>query len=267
MDIPIPSIQPFYHPSPTSPKPIPESKSPSIQTILQTLHLQPHPEGGYYAETDRHPLAIPNPHNTDQNDTRSLSSSIYYHLNPDSPTCVFHLNRSRTIHALHRGRARYVIIHADSATDNGTAPVTSFVVGPDLDKGEKMQWVVEGGKYKACYLLPDDSSESGDGGSGGLLITEVSVIDCQIPRQTERDTDMPDRCPRVCIRGSRVPEPPDDGEAATGRAVPSAELAVKGWMTSASSCTYICHIYTSGRYRDTFYCPSLLRSSVFHAHW
>ncbi|EAW17614.1 cupin domain-containing protein [Aspergillus fischeri NRRL 181] len=178
MDIPFTSIKPIYHPKPT-----PESKSQSIQTTLQTLHLQPHPEGGYYAETDRHPLPIPNPHNKDQSNndsntdsnTRSLSSTIYYHLNPDSPTCFFHLNRSRTIHTLHRGRARYVIIHADLATDNGTAPVTSFVVGPDLDKGERMQWVVEGGKYKACYLLPDDPSESGDGESEGLLITETVV--------------------------------------------------------------------------------------------
>ncbi|GIJ99908.1 hypothetical protein Aspvir_003922 [Aspergillus viridinutans] len=178
MDIPIPSIKPIYHPSPTTSTP----KSKSVQTTIQTLHLQPHPEGGYYAETDRPPLQIPNPHRKDQSDTnnntdntRSLSSTIYYYLTPDSPTCFFHLNRSRTIHSLHRGRARYVIIHADLATHDGPAPVTSFVVGPDLDKGERMQWVVEGGKYKACYLLPDYPSENGDGESEGLLITETVV--------------------------------------------------------------------------------------------
>ncbi|RHZ64711.1 cupin domain-containing protein [Aspergillus thermomutatus] len=174
MDIPITSIKPIYHPSPPQ----------SIQTTLQTLHLQPHPEGGYYTETDRHPLRIPNPHNKDPSDTntntRSLSSTIYYHLTPNSPTSFLHLNRSRTIHSLHRGRARYVIIHADLATQaraehGGTAPVTSFVVGPDLEKGERMQWVVEGGKYKGCYLLPDSPSENGDGGSEGLLITETVV--------------------------------------------------------------------------------------------
>jgi predicted cupin superfamily sugar epimerase len=176
MDIPITSIKPIYHPSSTTSAP----KCKSIQTTIQTLHLQPHPEGGYYAEIDRHPLRIPNPHSKDQSDTRSLSSTIYYHLTPDSPTCFFHLNRSRTIHSLHRGRARYVIIHADLATDNGTAPVTSFVVGPDLDKGERMQWVVEGGKYKACYLLPDDPSESGEGDSEGLLIAEVSGVHVDI---------------------------------------------------------------------------------------
>lgn len=182
MDIPITSIKPIYHPSPTTPTS--KSKSKSIQTTIQSLHLQAHPEGGYYTETDRHPLRIPYPHSKDQSttdtdtdsNTRSLSSTIYYYLTPDSPTCFFHLNRSRTIHSLHRGRARYVIIHADWVADDGTAPVTSFVVGPDLDKGERMQWVVEGGKYKACYLLPDDPSETGAGESEGLLITEVSKL-------------------------------------------------------------------------------------------
>ncbi|KAF7158429.1 hypothetical protein CNMCM5623_003432 [Aspergillus felis] len=171
MDIPISSIKPIYHPSPTTPTP----KSKSIQTTIQTLHLQPHPEGGYYTETDRQALRIPNPHSKDPSDTRSLSTTIYYYLTPDSPTGSFHLNRSCTVHSLHRGRGRYVIIHADLATDDGPAPVTSFVVGPNLDKGETMQWIVEGGKYKASYLLPDDPSENGDGESEGLLITETVV--------------------------------------------------------------------------------------------
>ncbi|KAF7115723.1 hypothetical protein CNMCM5793_003226 [Aspergillus hiratsukae] len=142
MDIPITSLKPIYHPS-TKPN------SKSIQTTLQTLNLQPHPEGGYYTETDRHPYRIPNPYRSDSDTTRSLSSTIYYHLTPNSPTGFLHLNRSRTIHSLHRGRARYVVIHADLADGTGRAlaPVTSFVVGPDIEKGERVQWVVDyGGK-------------------------------------------------------------------------------------------------------------------------
>jgi predicted cupin superfamily sugar epimerase len=178
-DIPIPSIKPIYHPSTT----VPNSKS--IQTTLQTLNLKPHPEGGYYTETDRHPSRIPNPYanrndgdQTDDSNTRSLSSTIYYYLTPNSPTGFLHLNRGRTIHSLHRGRARYVVIHADlvDGTGTGRAPVESFVVGLDVDRGERVQWVVEGGKYKGCYLLPDSSEDGdGEGGSGGLLITEVSI--------------------------------------------------------------------------------------------
>jgi hypothetical protein len=42
-----------------------------------------------------------------------------------------------------------------------------------VKKGEKRQWVVEGGKYKALYLLPEaDENQT----SGGLLTSEVSRL-------------------------------------------------------------------------------------------
>jgi predicted cupin superfamily sugar epimerase len=46
-------------------------------------------------------------------------------------------------------------------------------VGKDIAKGERTVWIVEGGKYKASYLL--------DGAEGErLLISEVSCffLDC-----------------------------------------------------------------------------------------
>lgn len=56
------------------------------------------------------------------------------------------------------------------------ARVETFVVGQDVEKGERLQWVVGGGVYKASYLLPDHE----DGGReeverGGLLISETVV--------------------------------------------------------------------------------------------
>jgi len=45
-------------------------------------------------------------------------------------------------------------------------------VGPNVAKGEKLQWIVEGGKYKASFLLPDEDSGKE---SQGLLITETVV--------------------------------------------------------------------------------------------
>lgn len=56
----------------------------------------------------------------------------------------------RTVHALHRGRGRYVIIHAD---ENGKEErMEAFVVGPDVTKGERLQWIVDGGKYEASFV-------------------------------------------------------------------------------------------------------------------
>lgn len=74
------------------------------------------------------------------------------------------------MHTLHRGRGRYVIIHADEVEEGGKARIETFVVGKNIAAGEKLQWIVEGGKFKSSYLLPDN--ESGQE-TDGLLISEV----------------------------------------------------------------------------------------------
>ncbi|GAB7355330.1 hypothetical protein MBLNU459_g5860t1 [Dothideomycetes sp. NU459] len=94
--------------------------------------------------------------------TRNASTSIHYLLTPSSPLGAFHRNKGRTVHTLHRGRGRYVLIHADEtmaeydshAGVRGKARVETFVVGQDIAKGERLQWIVDGGKYKASFLLP-----------------------------------------------------------------------------------------------------------------
>lgn len=83
------------------------------------------------------------------------------------------------MHTLHRGRGRYVIIHAGEKGENGEGGekgrVETFVVGQDIHHGEKLQWIVEGDRYKASFLLPDEDEDEGRPESeGGLLISEVS---------------------------------------------------------------------------------------------
>jgi predicted cupin superfamily sugar epimerase len=63
-----------------------------------------------------------------------------------------------------------VIIHADE--EGKEKRIETFVVGQDIAKGERLQWVVDGGKYKASFLLPD---EEGGEVSEGLLISETTV--------------------------------------------------------------------------------------------
>ena len=161
----------------------PSSDPPAIASIITTLSLQPHIEGGFYAETDRDKLLVPNPFqnlpllsnatNKDTSTTRSASTTIYYLVSPKSPIGYFHRNRGRTVHTLHKGRGRYVLLHADQRDAQGRVPLETFVVGHDLAKGEKLQWIVDGGKFKASFLLPD--SEGGNESEEGLLISETVV--------------------------------------------------------------------------------------------
>jgi predicted cupin superfamily sugar epimerase len=58
----------------------------------------------------------------------------------------------------------------------GKARVETFVVGGDVLAGERLQWIVEGGKYKASFLLEDkDASGGGKGEGTGCLISETVV--------------------------------------------------------------------------------------------
>lgn len=61
-----------------------------------------------------------------------------------------------------------MVIHADLADadgNHGKAPVETFAVGGDVGTGERMQWVVEGGKYKGSFIEDQE----------GLLISEVRM--------------------------------------------------------------------------------------------
>ncbi|KAI9834401.1 MAG: hypothetical protein M1819_003012 [Sarea resinae] len=167
------------------------SESPATKTIISTLGLQEHIEGGYFVETDRDSWRIPNPFlpassSSTTDSTRNASTTIYYFLTPTSPQGAFHRNKGRTVHTLHSGRGRYVLIHADEVSDGidaegtekwkGKARVETFIVGHDVSKGERLQWIVDGGKYKASFLLPDEDDDGTDATtSKGLLISETVV--------------------------------------------------------------------------------------------
>ena len=64
----------------------------------------------------------------------------------------FHHNKGRTIHKLHWGRGE------------------TFTVGHDVANGEKLQWIVEDGKFKTSFLLPDAGEEASE---KGYLISDT----------------------------------------------------------------------------------------------
>jgi predicted cupin superfamily sugar epimerase len=159
-------------------------ESPHIQELITKLELEPHIEGGFFKETDRAPDTVTSPFPLRKSSTsdlppkrpgfdpnvRNSSTTIFYLLTPNGPQGGFHRNKARTVHTLHQGRGRYVLIHADE--DGEQKRIETFVVGHNVAKGERLQWIVEGEKYKASFLLPD--KESGTE-SQGLLITETVI--------------------------------------------------------------------------------------------
>lgn len=165
----------------------PEDKLTWTQSLIIDLGLKEHPDGGYYAETDRSPFAIRNPLGDGDplDNMRPTSTAIYYLLNTARPNQFFHRNQSRTIHSLHEGVGICLLLYPPEMSsktahiqelykakrgrktnidtfggyerrrlDNGWT-IEKFGVGREFGI---YQWVVEGGVYKASFLLDYDSS-------------------------------------------------------------------------------------------------------------
>lgn len=133
------------------------------EALIAALSLSPHPEGGFYCRNHENPLNVPNPFQSTSapgDATRLASTSIHYLLTSSSPTGHFHRNKALTYHLHHRGRGRYRLIHEGGR-------IEEILVGPDVERGEKIAWVVEGGVWKSSCLEGDDEPL--------LLISEVVV--------------------------------------------------------------------------------------------
>ncbi|EPS93577.1 hypothetical protein FOMPIDRAFT_1055848 [Fomitopsis schrenkii] len=145
----------------------------SNSTLIPELHLQRHPEGGYFVETDRQSDTVPSPFVGGA--PRSLATSIYYLLTPDEKNGVFHVNKSATMHVLHQGRAEYVLI-TPSSTPGNPPKVEKKIIGPNIRAGETLQLLVPSGVWKMSRLLADDLATATDSAQRdrvGCLITEV----------------------------------------------------------------------------------------------
>ncbi|KAF9068583.1 RmlC-like cupin domain-containing protein [Rhodocollybia butyracea] len=133
----------------------------STNNLIKELGLQKHPEGGYFAETNRQSIQVPSPFASAE--LRSLGTSIYYLLTEDSPSGVIHMNKSITYHVLHQGRAEYTLIHPSNPP-----LIEKRLMGTNVEAGESRLLLVGTGVWKMSRLLPEDFE-------WGCLITEVVI--------------------------------------------------------------------------------------------
>lgn len=103
--------------------------------VIATLGLQPHPEGGWYAETWRDAPA---------DGSRGAGTAIYFLLEAGQ---VSHWHRVDAVEIWHH--------HAGGSLDlqvapDDTGPVETIRLGPDLAAGERPQGIVPAGAWQAA---------------------------------------------------------------------------------------------------------------------
>ena len=117
--------------------------TPSKQTIIESLGLEAHVEGGYFKRTfqadHRQRIAT-------AEGERFIMTSIFNLLTEEAPIGHWHLNRSDIVHYFHLGSPiTYYLIHPDGQLE-------TVVMGADIAAGQKLQLTVRGGTWKASHL-------------------------------------------------------------------------------------------------------------------
>jgi predicted cupin superfamily sugar epimerase len=121
----------------------------SIQEIISSLSLQPHPEGGYYKEVYRSATYIEQtslPNNF--TGKRNVSTSIYYLLQQGDFSAFHRIKSDEIWHYYHGDTAIIHMLFANGRYDHK-------LVGADLNKGAHFQVVIPAGVWFAAEPTGD----------------------------------------------------------------------------------------------------------------
>jgi predicted cupin superfamily sugar epimerase len=106
------------------------------EAIIETLGLQPHPEGGWYVETYR---------DADLEGGRARSTAIYFLLKAGERSHWHRVDASELWH-WHAGAPLELSVHEDGETQR-------IALGPDLAAGQRPQGVVPPHAWQAARSL------------------------------------------------------------------------------------------------------------------
>lgn len=122
-----------------------------LSALIEAFELQPHPEGGWFAETYRseemvRPSALPARYGSG----RCFSTSIYFLLTSSSFS-AFHRLKSDEIWHFYTG-GRIIVVTIDPAGNR-----RDIVLGADTAAGEVFQAVVPAGHWFGSFVPGEDA--------------------------------------------------------------------------------------------------------------
>lgn len=130
------------------------------ESIIETLGLLPHDEGGWFRETYVSSWTTKQPDRPGIR--RSGLTCIYYMLTSDQPCGWLHRNRSDIHHFFQAGSPlRYVIVSPEGK-------LSVRLLGSDFTHGEMLQMTVPGGWWKATELVEGDFGLVGEAVTPGF---------------------------------------------------------------------------------------------------
>jgi predicted cupin superfamily sugar epimerase len=123
----------------------------TAQQIISALQLRPHPiEGGHFRETYRASGMVPAsllPPGYPPEGSRSLGTSIYYLLTPETFSEMHRLPTEEVFHFYLGGPVRMLQLMADGSG-------REVIIGPDILVGQQPQVIVPAGVWQGSALEP-----------------------------------------------------------------------------------------------------------------
>ncbi len=126
----------------------------SAQQLIETLRLEPHPEGGYYRETYRSKDSIPQEALAEYyTGSRACSTAIYYLL-PTGSRSRFHRLKSDEFWHFYLGDpVTLVLLHPNRPAQES---LETIVLGHDLVGGQEVQVLIPAGCWFGAF--PNEGS-------------------------------------------------------------------------------------------------------------
>jgi len=112
--------------------------APEAAAIIERLHLQPHPEGGHYAETYRHQPS---------GGGRGALTAIYYLLAAGEESRWHRVKDATEVWLYHAGEALELRLSVDGKRSE------AIRLGPDVAGGERPQAIVPANCWQAARPL------------------------------------------------------------------------------------------------------------------
>ena len=126
------------------------SAATEAQDWIDRLNLQPHPEGGFFRETYRATLTLPQSALPGHTGARAASTAIYFLLTGDQFS-AFHRIRSDELWHFYAGSS--LIVHVIQPGGD----YLQLLLGSNTDQGEQFQAVVPAGCWFGSSLRQPDT--------------------------------------------------------------------------------------------------------------
>jgi len=123
----------------------------TIQNIIKTLQLKPHPEGGYFRETYRSSGEITRDNlGSKYSGNRNYSTSIFYLLTSDTFSAFHSILQDETWH-FYNGSPLYLHMISPEGV------YSKVVIGCNMMEGQVPQYIVPGGSWFAARVIDSNA--------------------------------------------------------------------------------------------------------------